>query len=64
MNTGIVTQLIKTTQNKKKKHNKIIILARSKSKGIESRISKALIDNKNSHEDFATIINDDKTIVN
>ena len=64
MNTGIVMQLIKTTQNKKKKHNKIIILARSKSKGIESRISKALIDNNNSHKDFTTIINDDRTIVN
>ena len=30
LTTGIVKKLLKTTQNKKKKHNKIIVLARSK----------------------------------
>ena len=30
VSTTIVTKLLKTTQNKKKKHNKIAILARSK----------------------------------
>ena len=49
--------MLKTTQNKKKKHNKIIILARSKCNSIESKISKALINNKISHEDYMTIIN-------
>ena len=49
--------MLKTIQNKKKKHNKIIILARSKCNSIESKISKALINNKISHEDFMTIIN-------
>ena len=33
------------------------MLARSKSKSIESKISEALINNEISHEDFITIIN-------
>ena len=36
------------------------MLARSKSNSIESEISKALIDNETSHEDFETIINEGK----
>ena len=39
------------------KHNKIVILARSKLNSIESKISEALINNEKSHEDFMTIIN-------
>ena len=34
--------------------------AKSKLNSIESEISKALIDNEISHEDFETIINDEK----
>ena len=37
------TKLLKTTRNKKKKHNKIVTLARSKLNSIESKISEALI---------------------
>ena len=40
--TGIVKKLLKTTRNKKKKHNKIVTLSRSKLNSIESKISKAL----------------------
>ena len=36
------------------------MLARSKLNSIESKISKALMDNKISHEDFETIINEEK----
>ena len=36
------------------------MLARGKSTSIESKISKALIDNEISHEDFETIINEEK----
>ena len=57
--TGIVKKLLKTTKNKKK-HNKIVMLARSKLNSIESKISKALMDNEISHEDFETIINEEK----
>ena len=58
--TGIVKKLLKTTRNKKKKHNKIVMLARSKLNSIESKISEALINNEISHEDFVTIINEEK----
>ena len=41
---GIIKKLLKITKNKKKKHNKIFILAKSKSNSIELLISQALID--------------------
>ena len=60
MSTGFVKKLLKTTSNKKKNNNKIIMLARSKLNSIESKMSEALMNNKNSHEDFLTIINEEK----
>ena len=36
------------------------MLARSKLNSIESKISKALVDNEISYEDFKTIINEEK----
>ena len=59
ISTGIVKKLLKTTRNKKK-HNKIVMLARSKLNSIESKISEELINNEISHEDFMTIINEEK----
>ena len=53
-------KFLKTIRNKKKKHNKIVMLARSKLNSIENKISKALMDNEISHEDFEAIINDEK----
>ena len=58
--TGIVKKLLKTTRNKKKKHNKTVMLARSKLHSIENKISEALINNEISHEDFMTIIDEKK----
>ena len=58
--SGLVKRFLKTTRNKKKKHNKTVMLARSKLNSIESKISKALMDNEISHEDFETIINEEK----
>ena len=40
------------------------MLPRSKLKSIESKISEALINNEISHEDFMTIINEEKNIKN
>ena len=40
--TGFVKKFLKTTKNKNKKRNKIVMLARSKLNSIESKISKAL----------------------
>ena len=62
--SGFVKKFLKTIRNKKKKHNKIVMLARSKLNSIESKISKALIDNEISHEDFETIINEEKNMEN
>ena len=38
-----IKKFLKTIRNKKKKHNKIVMLARSKLNSIESKISEALI---------------------
>ena len=40
------------------------MLARSKLNSIESKISKALMDNEISHENFETIIHEEKNIKN
>ena len=64
ISTGIIRKLLKTIWNKKKKHNKIVMLARSKLNSIESKISEALKNNEISHEDFMTIINEGKYIEN
>ena len=60
LRTRLVKRLLKATRNKKKKHNKIDMLARSKLNSIESKISQALINNQISHEDFITIINEER----
>ena len=57
--TAIVKKMLKTTLNKTK-HDKIFMLARSELNSIESKIFEALINNETSHEDFATIINEEK----
>ena len=64
ISTGIIKKLLKETRNKEKKHNKIVILARSKLNSIESKISEALINNEISHEDFMTIVTAEKIIEN
>ena len=56
--TGSISYRI--CKNKKKKHNKIVMLARRKLNGIESKISEALTNNENSHEDFMSILNEEK----
>ena len=55
--TGIVKKLLNITRHKKKKHVKIVMLAKSKLNSIEI-ISQALIDMEISHEKFTTILND------
>ena len=60
LSTGIVKKLLKTTRNKKKKHNKIIMLDRSTLNSIESKVSEALIKSETSDEDFMVILNEEK----
>ena len=57
LTTGIVKKLLNVTRKKKKKHNKIVMLAKSKLNSIETLMSRALIDLDISHEEFKTIAN-------
>ena len=54
--TGISKSLLKVTKKRKKKHNKIIALAKSKLNTIETLLSSVLNDSKISHEEFSNII--------
>ena len=54
--TGINKSFPKVTKNRKKKHNKIMALAKSKLNMIETLLSSALNDSKISHEEFSNII--------
>ena len=55
--TGISKSLLKLTKKRKKKHNKIIVLAKNKLNMIDTLLSSALNDSKISHEKFTDIIN-------
>ena len=52
LTTGLIKKLLSITRNKKKKHDKILVLAKSKLNSIESLVSQALIDMEISHEEF------------
>ena len=56
LTTGIVKKLLNITRNKKKKHDKILMLAKSKLNSIDTLISQALTDMDISHEEFITIL--------
>ena len=55
LTTGIVKKLLSITSNKKKNHDHLLILAKSKFNSIETLISQALSDLDISHEEFVTI---------
>ena len=52
--------MLKTTRYKKERHNKIVMLARSKLNRIKTKISEVLINNEISHEDLTTNIAEEK----
>ena len=56
LTTGIIKTLLNITRNKKKKHDKILMLAKSKLNSIETLISQPLYDMEISHEEFITIL--------
>ena len=56
LTTGIIKKLLSITRNEKKKHDKILMLAKSKLSSIEILVSQALIDMEISHEEFNTIL--------
>ena len=56
LTTGIVKKLLNITRNKKKKHDRILMLAKSKLNSIETLVSQTFIDMEISHEEFVTIL--------
>ena len=54
--TGIIKKLLSITRNKKKKHDKILMLTKSKLDSIETLVSQALIDTDINHEKFNAVI--------
>ena len=56
LGTGISKSLLKVTKKRKKKHNKIIVLAKNKLNTIDTLLSSALNDSKISHKEFSNII--------
>ena len=56
LRTGIVKTLLNVTRKEKKKHDKILMLAKSKLNSIETLVSKGLIDMEKSHEEFIAIL--------
>ena len=54
LTTGIVKKFLDITRKKRKKHDKILMLAKSKLNSIDTLISRTLIDMDISHEEFIT----------
>ena len=53
---GISKSLLKVIKKRKKKHNKIIALAKNKLNTIDTLLSSALNDSEISHEEFTNIL--------
>ena len=62
LTTGIIKKLLSTTRNKKKKHDKILMLGKSKLDSIETLVSQELTDMEVIHEEFNAIIKEKKKI--
>ena len=59
LTTGIIKKLLKITRKKNKKHDKIVMLAKSKLNSIETFLSIYISSiNRLSHEEFKTIVNE------
>ena len=56
LTAGIIKKLLDITRNKKKKHDKILMLIKSKFNSIDTLIFQAVIDMDISHEEFITIL--------
>ena len=60
MVTGIIKKVLEITRNKKKKPNKIVVLAKSKLNSIATLIYQALIGLEISNEEFKTTANENE----
>ena len=64
ISTGVNKSLLQITKKGKKKHNKIIALAKSKLNTIDTLLFSTLNDSKISHEEFTNIIAEKNTYEN
>ena len=64
ISTGVNKSLLRVTKERKKKHNKIITLAKSKLNMIDTLLSSALNDSKITHEEFTNIVTEKDTYEN
>ena len=64
ISTGINKSLLQGTKKKKKKHNKIITLAKDKLNMIDTLLSSALNDLKISHEELSNIMTEENALEN
>ena len=60
LTTGIIKLFLKITRRKKKKHNKIVMLARGKLNSTEALIFQALIGLGINHEEYKSFNNEEK----
>ena len=56
LTTGIIKKLLNITRNKKKKHDKIVMLAKGKLNSFDTLVSQALVLPGKNHEEFITIL--------
>ena len=56
LTTGVIKKLPSITRNEKKKHDKILMLVKSKLNSIETLVSQALMDMEISHEEYDMIL--------
>ena len=60
LTTGIVKKLLNIARNKKKKHDKILMLAKSNLNSIGTLVSQAMINMEIIHDEFETIMKEKK----
>ena len=63
LKTGIIKKLLSITRNKKRKDDKILVLAKSKLYSIETLVSQALTDMDLSHKKIIAIIREKKNMI-
>ena len=60
LTTGIIKKLLSIARNKKKKHDKILMLAKSNLNSIGTLVSQAMINMEIIHDEFETIMKEKK----
>ena len=62
LGSGIIKKVLHKTKIRKKKHNKLLYLAKNKLDCVEILVSQAIIDQIISHDEFKVIMNEKKTM--